>query len=93
MDDDDDVERVALEMVGRFGAEAAHVARELAESGRASTRHSPSLARYCRCDRAAVAKPMTPTRANGPLGVFPLCRPHLRGKLHAVDRVEGGPNS
>ena len=28
---DEDVERVALEMVGRFGAEAAHVARELAE--------------------------------------------------------------
>ena len=31
MYDDEDVERVALEMVGRFGAEAAHVARELAE--------------------------------------------------------------
>ena len=32
MDEDDDVERVALEMVGRFGAEAAHVAHELAKS-------------------------------------------------------------
>ena len=31
MDDDDDVERVALEMIKRFGDGAAHIARELAE--------------------------------------------------------------
>ena len=32
MTDDDEVECVVREMVGRFGAEAAHVARGLAES-------------------------------------------------------------
>ena len=40
MDDDDDVERVALEMVGRFGAETSHVTRELAKSAEGRRRYT-----------------------------------------------------
>jgi hypothetical protein len=39
-DDADDVEYVALEMIGRFGAEAAQVARELARSAEEQQRAS-----------------------------------------------------
>jgi hypothetical protein len=39
-DDTDDVEGVALEMIERFGAKAAHVARELAGNAEEQKRNS-----------------------------------------------------
>ena len=63
---DDDVEYVAREMVGRFGAEAVRCRpRTCQERRAASARLGSDLARYRRCGRTPVAGPVTDRGADG----------------------------